>query len=291
MKQRISVFNIGIYSFFILLCLSTLYPLWYCVVGSFTRFSEFVQTTFLLFPAKATTIAYQNIAARGIIFRPMLNTVLITAIGTPASVLACAYTAYGLSKRFPGSTAIMMIMLFSMFVPAAGQLIPRYLLYKHLGLLNTYAVYIVPSLIGIFNIIIFRTSFMDFEYGLVESAKIEGASELRVFFTIVLPLSKGMLAAIGLFMAVGYWNTMTPSLFFVTDQKKKLLQEILYRIVTRRMEASGVSTPENMLTKLPVYEETIRLANIVVTTVPILILYPFLQRYFAKGVMIGAVRG
>ena len=101
---------------------------------------------------------------------------------------------------------------------------------------------VAQSWSGRLNIIIFQTSFMDFEYGLIESAKIEGASEFKIFFTIVLPLSKGMLAAIGLFMAVGYWNTMTPSLFFVTDQKKKLLQEILYRIVTRRLETSGVSS-------------------------------------------------
>ena len=288
MKGRISFFNISVYTVFVLLSMTMLYPFWYCLIGSFTRYSELITKTILIFPSKPTAFAYKFIIGRGVVFRPMFNTALVTAIGTPASLLACSYTAYGLSKKFPGSTAMMMIMLFSMFIPSS--LIPLYLLYKNLALLDTYAVYIVPQLIGIFNIIIFRTTFLGFEYGLIESAKIDGASEFRVFFRIVLPLSKGMLAAIGLFLAVGYWNTMTTSLFFVNDQSKKLLQEMLYRVTTRLDAMPGI-VGNAAMEKIPGHEETLRLAVVVVSTVPILIVYPFLQKHFVKGVLIGAVRG
>ena len=165
MKERLSFFNISVYTVFVLLSLTMIYPFWYCLIGSFTRYSELITKTILIFPSKPTFFAYEFIMARGVVLRPMFNTILVTIIGTPASLLACSYTAYGLSKKFPGSTTIMMIILFSMFIPPA--LIPAYLLYKGLALLDTYAVYIVPQMIVVYYIIIFRTTFMGFEYGLI----------------------------------------------------------------------------------------------------------------------------
>lgn len=288
-RNRVQLFDILNYCFFLVLCVVMLYPFWHTLVGSLMSFAEYTNTRFMLFPKVPTLQAYKQIAEQGLIYRPFVNTVVVTVVHVVTAIFVTAYVAYGMSKKYPGHRLVMALVIITMYFNAG--LIPTYILFKQLGLLNSYAVYIVPSLIGVWDLIIFRTTFMEFDQNLLEAAKIDGCSEYRIFLTIVLPLSKATLAALSLFAAVGMWNNLFTSLFFVTESKKKLLQEYLYRLVNQSTlnSTSTVESVEYAGGYVP--KETIRLANTMVSVIPIILVYPFLQKHFAKGVMIGAVKG
>jgi putative aldouronate transport system permease protein len=287
--KRLYLFDIVNYIFFTILCIVMIYPFWHTMIGSFMTFGEYTNTRFLLIPRKPTLIAYKQIFEEGDIYRPLVNTVLMTAIHTVTAIFSTSYVAYGLSKKVPGQRVMMFLFIVTMYFNAG--LIPTYILFKQLHVLNTYMVYIVPSLIGVWNLIIFRSVFISFDQNLIEAAKIDGYSEFYIFLKIVLPLSKATLAALALFAAVGMWNNLFTSLFFVPDPKKKLLQEYLYRLVNESTinASSTVQSVEYAGDFVP--KETIKLANTVVSILPIILVYPFLQRHFTKGVMIGAVKG
>ena len=281
--KRVDGFSIVNYTFFGILCVLMVYPFWHTMMGSLMSYSEYVKKAALLFPAKPTLKAYTEIFSKGTIYRPLLNTVGVTVIGTAMSLIATSFTAYGLSKAIPGVKVMMTIIVISMFLQTG--LIPRYIMFRSLGLLNSYAVYIIPALIGPFYLIIFRTWFRDFQQSLLDSARIDGLSELGIYFRIVMPLSKPVLAAIGLFLAVNYWNTLFPSLFFVPDVKKKLLQEYLYRIIR------DIELEDAQLVMDYIPTEITKLANVMITVLPIIVVYPFLQKHFVKGIMLGAIKG
>ena len=288
-RRKLSVFDIINYTFFTVLCIVMIYPFWHTLIGSFMTFGEYTNTRFLLIPRAPTVVAYKQIIEEGDIYRPFVNTVLMTILHTITAIFATSYVAYGLSKKFPGQRFFMTLFIITMYFNAG--LIPTYILFKQLNLLNTYMVYIIPSLVGVWNLIIFRSSFIAFDTNLLEAAKIDGYSEFRIFIQIVLPLSKATLAALSLFAAVAMWNNLFTSLFFVTNPDRKLLQEYLYRLVTQSTlnATSTVQSVEYAGDFVP--KETIKLANTVVTIVPIILVYPFVQRHFTKGVMIGAVKG
>lgn len=281
MNKKISVFRGFNLLFFALLNVAMIYPFWHTLVGSMISFEEYSNYKLLLFPREPTFDAYREIFERGDIFRPLQNTVVITVAGTFLSLFATAWTAYGLSKDFLGSRAIMTIIALTMFFN--GGLIPQYLLYKHLGLLNSMWVYLVPALINTFFLIIMRTNFAGFPKEIEESAKVDGCSEFGIFFRIILPLSKPVMATIGLFYAVGFWNTFYASLMFVTQAGKKTLYEYIYKIVSNQ-EGSQFATSV-------AFGEATKFANIVIAVVPIMLVYPFLQKYFVNGTMVGAVKG
>lgn len=287
--RRLQVFDLFNYLFLVLLCGVMLYPFWHTLVASLMSFAEYTNTRFLFFPKKPTFQAYKQIAETGLIIRPFINTVAMTLVHTVTSVYCTAYVAYGMSKKYPGHRLVMALVVVTMYFSAG--LIPTYILFRQLGLVNTYAVYIVPSLIGVWTLIIFRSQFMEFDINLIEAAKIDGYSEYRIFLQIVLPLSKATIAALSLFAAVGMWNNLFTSLFFVSDAKKKLLQEYLYRLVNQSTlnSTSTVESVEYAGGSVP--KETIRLANTMVSVLPIILVYPFVQKHFTKGVMIGAVKG
>ncbi len=287
--RKIHLFDIVNYCFFTVLCVVAIYPFWHTAVGSFMTFGEYTNTRFLLFPREPSILAYKQIFEEGDIYRPFLNTVAMTVLHTVTAIFATSYVAYGLSKKFPGQRVMMALFVVTMYFNAG--LIPTYILFKQLHILNTYMVYIIPSLVGVWNLIIFRSIFVSFDQNLIEAAKIDGYSEFRIFISIVLPLSKATLAALSLFAAVAMWNNLFTSLFFVPDPKKKLLQEYLYRLINESTisASSTVQSVEYAGDFIP--KETIKLANTVVSIVPIILLYPFLQRHFTKGVMIGAVKG
>jgi putative aldouronate transport system permease protein len=290
MKKRIDVFDIINYTGFVFLCFLMIYPFWHCLAGSFMSFAEFTNTAFVLFPNRPTLSAYMAVFVSGQIFTPFLNTVVTTVINTVLSIFFTSYVAYGLSKKFPGQKLFMTLFIITMYVDAG--LIPTYILFKQIHLINNYSVYIVPSLLSIWNLIIFRTSFMSFEPGLIEAAKIDGYSEFTIFLKIVLPLNMATIAALSLFTAVGSWNNLFTSLFFVTSNEKKLLQEYLYRILNETAKISGSSANAAVIfNNVPIPKETVKLANTIVTIIPIVMVYPFLQKYFVKGVMIGAIKG
>ncbi len=274
-------FNIAVTAFFVSIMVVMLYPFWHAIMASFMTPPEYYGKTIFLFVSKPTLLNYQSIFSDGAVWRPMINTVFITLVGVAASVSFTAWFSYGLSKRFRGSTLIMQLVVLTMIVDPG--LIPRYLLYRDLGLINSYGVYILPALTWPFFLIIMRTNFRSMPQELEDAARIDGCGEIGHFLHVALPLSKPMLATIGLFIAVDFWNTLFPSLFFVTKDGLKTLQDFLYRIVTDEFT-------EGFAQEL-YFTETVKMANIILTTLPILLVYPFVQGYFIKGMMIGSIKG
>jgi putative aldouronate transport system permease protein len=269
------------YLFFIGLGIIMIYPFWHSLVGSLITFSEYSKSNILLFPHKPTFEAYAEIIRIGDIFGPLKVTMFITIVGTAASLFMTAYTAYGLAKDFIGSSTIMTFIVLTMFIN--GGLIPQYVLLKELHLINTIWVYIIPVLINTFYLIIMRTHFINFSRDLEESAKVDGCNEFGVFFKIVLPLSKPTMATIGLFYAVAYWNTFFSSIMFVTDASKKTLYVYIHKIIS--------NTEGSQFATYVAFSETIKFANIIVAVLPIMLIYPFLQKYFVNGIMVGSIKG
>lgn len=243
---------------------------------------------YVLWPTHPSLNAYRVILNGGIVTRALLVSVGITVVGTMLSLAATTALAYGLSR--PGSFAnkpiLMLVLLPLLFGPG---IIPNYLVIKELGLLNSYWSLILPSLINAFNVIVIRAFIMNIPQDLIDSAKIDGATELQVLRRVVLPLSKAVLAVIGLFFAVGYWNNFFNALLYINDTAKWPLQLVLrtYVVNNSPLGASDLQTSPEALPP----PQSLQMAILVISLVPILLVYPFLQRHFAKGVLVGAVKG
>jgi putative aldouronate transport system permease protein len=267
---------------------SMLFPFWHTLVGSLMTYKEYMNKKVLLYPERPTLEAYRVILSSGLITDPMKVSILVTLTGTLLSLFCTSFCAYGLSKRYFGSSVVINIMVITMIVNPG--LIPVYLLYRRLGLINNLLVYILPNLINTFYLIIMRTYFMGFSRELEEAARMDGCSAYGIFFRIVLPLSKSMLATIGLFFAVNYWNIYFQSLFFVNDADKKTLQDYLQRIIMSETMMDQM-TGSLQGDEIQLYSETTKMANVIIVVFPIIVVYPFLQKYFVQGAMIGALKG
>lgn len=243
---------------------------------------------FVLFPTEINFSSYASIFAGGVVSRAMAVSIGITVVGTALALFASSLLAYAVSR--PGSYGqkpmLMLILLSLLFTPG---LIPSYLLVKELGLLDSYLALILPTALSAFNVIVLRAFFMGIPGELTDSARIDGAGHFTVFVRIVLPLSKAVLAVIGLFYAVGYWNAFFNALIYINDPGKWPLQLVLRTYVVNNAEigAADLGAASEVLPP----QRSIQMAILVVTMVPILLVYPFLQRHFAKGVLTGAVKG
>jgi len=241
---------------------------------------------FVLIPNQVSLAAYQAILSGGVVTRALGISVFITVAGTVISLACTATLAYALSR--PGSFGhkpILMLLLFALlFTPG---IIPMYLVVKYLGLLNSYWALIIPTAVNAFNVIVLRAFFMGLPPQLIESARIDGASELTVLRRVVLPLSKAALAVIGLFYAVGYWNAFFNALLYINDTSKWPLQMVIQTYVVNNSPLGGQPPPGEVIPP----QQSLQMAVLVVSVVPILIVYPFLQRHFGKGVLTGAVKG
>ncbi|MBZ2198875.1 carbohydrate ABC transporter permease [Ruania sp. N2-46] len=241
----------------------------------------------VLWPDAVNLDAYRSILSGGVVTQAALISVGVTVVGTALSLFTSCLLAYGLSR--PGSFAsrpMLLIILFSMLFSAG--IIPTYLLVRGVGLIDTLWALILPTMISGFNVVVLRSFFMNIPAELLESARIDGAGEWRIFSGIVIPLSKAVLAVIGLFYAVSYWNAYFNALIYLNDSGLWPLQLVLrtYVINETALSNTDLSVAEN----LPA-QPSLQMAILVVSLVPILIVYPFLQRHFAKGMMIGAVKG
>ncbi len=243
---------------------------------------------FVLLPDSASLSAYRAIFAGGVVTRALVVSVAITVIGTALSLTCTALLAYSLSR--PGSFGhkpMLMVVLFTLLF--APGIIPAYLVVKQLGLLNSYWSLILPTAINAFNVIVMRAFFMGLPHELLESARIDGAGELTILRRLVLPLSRAVLAVIGLFYAVSYWNAFFNALLYMNDTTKWPLQLVLRTYVVNNAPI-GVNQLAGSGEALPP-QQSIQMAILVISIVPILLVYPFLQRHFAKGVLTGAVKG
>ncbi|HEY2671658.1 MAG TPA: carbohydrate ABC transporter permease [Rugosimonospora sp.] len=243
---------------------------------------------FVLWPRHPALTAYRAIFAGGVVTRAVLVSVAITAVGTVLSLACTALLAYGLSRPGSlGSRPILMILLFSvLFSPG---IIPMYLVVKQLGLLNSYWSLILPVLINGFNVIVMREFFLDLPQELIDAARIDGAGEVAILLRVVLPLSRAILAVVGLFYAVAYWNSFFSALLYIADTAKWPLQLVLRTYV---VDSASIGVDASALAGAPAPpQQSLQMAILVISLVPILLLYPFLQRHFAKGILLGAVKG
>jgi putative aldouronate transport system permease protein len=260
-------------------------PFVYVLAGSFATELEITTRPFFLWPSEVTTASYASILSSAAFVRAFVTTVLVTLVGTTIQLALTALMAYPLSKvDLPGRRTILSLVIFTM-VFSAGM-IPTFLIVKELGMLDTYWALILPMAINPFSLIIIKNFFEQLPHELEESAKIDGANELQVLRHVVVPLSKPVLATFALFYAVGIWNDYMSPLLYLNDQSMWTLQMIL-----RQVTASASLTAEDLGTDVPPPAQGIKFAVVIIATIPVLLAYPFLQKHFAKGMLIGSVKG
>ncbi|MDQ0877579.1 putative aldouronate transport system permease protein [Paenibacillus sp. V4I3] len=282
------LFNTVNYSLLTLVSLITIIPFVYIVSMSFASPGEVAKGGLLLFPSKFTLGAYKYIFSTDTMVRSILISIYITVFGTLINLLLTSFTAYPLAKAtLRGRRTILLMVLITMLF--SGGLIPTYFVVKAFGMINTYWSLMIPTAISAFNLIVLKNFFQQIPDSLVDSAKIDGCNDLGILFRIILPLSMPAMATFGLFYAVGHWNTFFNAVMYMNDAEKFPVQVILRQIVLLSQDQIGNTTSQQDPTDyLP---QTIRMASIVVATVPIVLVYPFLQKHFAKGVLLGSVKG
>lgn len=264
-------------------------PFLVVLMASFTDEHTLLVDGYTLFPAKLSTAAYQLIFSTHTMIDSYKVTIAMTVVGTLLSMVFTCITAYSMSVRnFRNRNRLAMFMYFTMLFN--GGLVANYLWISNvLHMRNTFWVLIIPALINPWNTLLMRNFFNDIPESLAESAKLDGASDLRVLFSIILPIAKPAIATIGLFYALGYWNEWYRALLYIDDPSLFPLQYLIMTIMRNVDFASSEAAQAGMNMVLPTY--TVRMATIIVTIGPIVFLYPFLQKYFVKGLTVGGVKG
>jgi len=270
-----------------IISLVTILPVLHVVAGSFTTSAELAVKRFILIPTEWSFEAYRFIFSTDTIFNAMGVSIGVTLFGTLFSMFITALMAYGLARRdLDGRRYIMFLVVFTMLF--SGGLIPTFLVVSELNLIDSYLALIIPTAITAFNLIILKNFFQNIPEGLEESAKIDGCNDFGILFRIVLPLSLPAIATLSLFYAVTYWNTYLNAILYLNDSAKWPIQVLLRQIVVL---ASGMEFGADLDASVPPPEQTVKMAVIVVATLPILCVYPFIQKHFAKGAMLGSIKG
>ncbi|MFE0560384.1 carbohydrate ABC transporter permease [Paenibacillus sp. FSL W8-0187] len=283
----------GVFIYIILsfITLLVLYPLFFVLIASISAPETVMRGEVWLWPKELSFVGYERLFANSELMRGFLNTLLYTTTGTALNVLMTIAAAYPLSRAdFNGRGIFTAIIVFTMFF--SGGMIPNYLLVKELGMLDTIWAIIIPSAVSVWNIIIMRTFFQSsIPKEMQEAAFIDGASNMRVLLRIVLPLSGPILAVMVLFYAVGHWNSYFSALIYLSDRANYPMQLFLREILVQGQMQEMVDISDDSLARSLMDAEAIKYAAVIVTNLPMLLLYPFLQKYFVKGVMIGAIKG
>ncbi len=275
--DRIHPFDVVNYIVFILLALIILIPIWKVLVDSLNRYGVY---QFRLYPHDFTLDGYKTILETSALYRPFLNSVITTVVGTLLGLVLSTLGGYVLIQfDMPGRNLFAYFLLFTMIF--SGGMIPEYLVMKRLGLVNSMWVLVVKHGINVYNLVLMRNFFEGIPASLYEAARIDGCSPMRIFFTIVLPLSKAALASIGLMFAVTVWNDYSTVQIYITNPDQVNFQ---YKLRTMIMDGDTPTTSYN------VSQTTLFNAGIIAAILPFMILYPFLQKYFVTGVNIGAVK-
>lgn len=284
-EKIFNIFNISLLVAFSVICL---YPFWYTAVLSISSTAEAVKDGLHLFTLNPDFNAYGQVLSDENILSAYGNTIFRTVVGTVLALLVTLMYAYGISRKdLPARKLLSFILIFTMLFN--GGTIPTYLTVKSIGLLDNRWVYIFPCLITAYNAIIARSFFMSIPESLHESAMLDGATEFETFFRIYIPLSKPIIMTLLLWIAVGHWNSWYDALIYINDDSKIPMQLLLQRMVENsRTTVVNSSVDANAVTVMPI---TIRSATIIVTVLPILAVYPFIQKYFMSGIMLGAVKG
>jgi len=279
-------FNIA---FLILLSIVTVYPIIYVLFSSLSDAVYVSQNRgLMLYPSGFNFNAYKLVFLNPSIGTAYFNTIFYVVVGTTVNIFLTSLAAYGLSRRnVMWKNPIMFMIVFTLFFE--GGLIPLFLLVGNLGLLDTRWALIIPTAISAFNLVIMRTAFQAVPYELEESARLDGANDYKILWKVVFPLSLPVVAVMVLFYSVYHWNSWFPAMIYLQTRDLYPLQLILREILIAN-NTQSMTTGVAALDQMPI-GETVKYATIIIATVPILCLYPFLQKYFIKGVMIGAIKG
>ncbi|MDF2650678.1 MAG: sugar transporter permease [Paenibacillus sp.] len=288
MKRKISLGQVFIIIILLFVVIATLYPFVYMIAVSLSQDVYVLKGQISLWPKGVNLKVYRLVLSDPRIATGYLNTAIYVILGTAISIIVTAAGAYAISKKeMLFHRTFTLLIVFTLFF--GGGMIPTFLVVKSLGLVDTIWAMVLPTAVISWYLIIMRTFFSSFPKELEESAKMDGLNDIGIFFRLVLPLSKAVLATIGLFYAVGIWNNFYSALMYLRDADLFPLQVVLRNIVLSGQitSVSVTSIGQDAL----IVDESLKYATIIVSTVPILLIYPFLQKYFAQGVMIGSVKG
>lgn len=287
--KKVSAGTVFIYALVTVIVLVCLFPFLHIFAMSFSSNHAIMSNLVGIWPVEFSLNAYQVVFRDNTMIHSLLYTILMTVTYTAISVLLTIFTAYPLSKKeLKGRNVLLAFFIFTMYF--SGGMIPDYLLVRNLGLINSVWALILPGAISTYNMIIMKTFFGSIPDSIKESARLDGCSEIRLLFTIVLPLSTASIATISLFYAVGKWNAFQDALFYISDQALYPLQLKLYNIVFNSMSVE-ITAQEGMTDVFSnITAESLKAACIMFATLPIILVYPWLQKYFIHGVMIGAVK-
>jgi putative aldouronate transport system permease protein len=275
--------------FMLVICFVTIYPIWYVLVNSFNEGNDAMRGGIYWWPRVLSIDSYKAVFANNGIMLAMGVTVAKTLIGTVVHVLFTAMVAYAFSrKELIGRNVYMLIGTITLFF--SGGLIPYYLLIRDLGMLDSFLVYIIPAMFSFFDLIIFLSFFREIPDALEEAAKIDGANDFKIFYQIILPVSMPVVATIALFHGVYQWNDYFTGMIYINKSDLQPIQTYLYRVVAQSSSNQMMAATTGSVAKT-VSSQSIKLATMVVTTLPIVLVYPFLQKYFVKGFMIGSIKG
>lgn len=289
MKRKLQVFDVIVAVLLILLCLIILVPLVFVLNQSLMSNEDILKYGFTLLPKSVTWDAYEYLLIKNsAMLRSMAVSILVTAAGTAVNLAVTSMYAYGLSKKdLPFRGVLTFAVFFTMIFN--GGLIPKYLLVTSLGLKNSYLSLVLPILMVAWNTLILRNFFQAIPEELIEASRLDGANEAQIFTKLVLPLSKSAIATVGLFYAVKHWNSWFDASIFLSDKGKWPMQLLLKEMLNSLQIASSSGAIDSIASTLPT--ESVKAAAIVITALPIIMVYPFIQKYFVKGVMVGSVKG
>ncbi|MGB8454457.1 MAG: carbohydrate ABC transporter permease [Anaerocolumna sp.] len=289
-KRKFSIADFLIKIFIGVLSVLSIFPFYQTILISLSREGDKYLNPVFLLPVHINFSAYTYLLKEGKVVNGLLVTLFVTIAGTLLSLAVTIPAAYALTKKnIPGRNFIMNLIIFTMFF--SGGLVPYFITVKNLGLINNIAVMIIPTAVNTFNLILMKNFFKDLPVSLEESAKLDGASDFTVLLRIVVPTSKPIIAAISLFYAVDRWNEWWNAMLFINDSHKQPLQLVLRNaIVNMSTLFNNVSALEKMQKMGDSYAGSVQNAIIVIAAVPILLVYPFVQKYFASGIMIGSIK-
>ena len=285
-KKRLEAMDIVALTLMTILTLCILIPFYNSIIISFSSIGSYLRNPFAFWPSEGTMENYTIVLKNGTIFTSYKNTILITVVGTVLTMSVSVAAAFVFSRKaFPGKKLFFLLMLFTMFF--SGGTIPTYLIIKQLGMIDHRMTIILMCGISTFNIIVMKNGFEQVPDALEEAARIDGANDLQIFFQVLLPLQTAQIATFTLFTAVAYWNEWFWSMLVLNSSGKMTLMNYLRAIV---MEASGVMEDTAADVEVNSFTMGIKMATVVLTMLPIMCVYPFLQKYFAKGILVGAVK-
>ena len=290
-NRKITIGSVILYFSITVLIFICAYPFLNVIAYSLSGYNAVLTGRVTFYPIDFTLSAYRHILGRTQIWISMRTTVLVTLMGTATSLVLTIFAAYALSRNnLPGKGLFTGLILFTMYFN--GGIIPTFLVVKGLGLFDTLGALFIPQAINVFNFIVMRTFFRELPKSLEEAAKIDGASELQVLIKVVLPLSLPIIATISLFYAVGYWNSYFDALLYIQDPDKYTLQlRLRSMLFGEELNSSGITGTNLEGIGTEVMSQSLKMATVAVSTIPIIVVYPWLQKYFVKGVMIGSIKG